>query len=65
MFFSFLVLFAFSVEELRRNNRNIKRINNEETAEFEAQIGMRQGYALRPLLFSVVLDEVMKKEETN
>lgn len=46
---------------LCKNNRNVIRLNNEGFREYEMQIRVNQGCVLSPLLFSVVMDEAMRK----
>lgn len=49
---------------LYKNNSSVVRINNVELREFEVEVGLRQGCVLSPLLlFSVVLDEGIKKSK--
>lgn len=45
---------------LYRGNTNCVRMNNEESREFTAEIGVKQGCVLSPLLFTIVIDEAVK-----
>lgn len=36
-------------------------MNNEESREFTAEIGVKQGCVLSPLLFTIVIDEAVKE----
>lgn len=47
------------IKAIYRNNKIIVRINNEESNEFRTNIGAKQGCVLTPLLFSLVVDEVL------
>jgi hypothetical protein len=34
---------------------------NQESAEFVMKLGLKQGCVLRPLLFSIVIDDIIKE----
>ena len=49
------------IKIIYKDNKNIVRTYNEESREFETMVGVKQGCALSPLLFSLILDEAMKE----
>ncbi|GJQ68068.1 hypothetical protein Trydic_g10685 [Trypoxylus dichotomus] len=49
------------IKALYKSNKNKVRTSNAESAEFESQIGLKQGCVLSPLLFSILIDDAVKK----
>ena len=45
---------------LYMNNGNKVRTHNNESTEFETKIGLKQGYLISPLLFEVLIDDVIR-----
>lgn len=41
------------------HNKNVLKINNEESKEFTKNIGVKHGCVLNPLLISMVVDEAL------
>lgn len=50
-----------AIESLYNNSRNYVRTNNQQSEEFLTTYGLRQGGVLSPLLFNVVMDDIIKK----
>lgn len=48
------------VKSLYKNNKNKAKMHNKESTEFETKVEVKQGCVLSPLLFSIVLNDVIK-----
>jgi hypothetical protein len=55
----------YDSQALYKNNRNKIRMYNPESAEFGTKIGLKQGCALSPLLFSTVIDDIIRNAKKN
>lgn len=53
------------IKSLYENTVNYVRVRNEASRTFISKIGLRQGCILSPLLFNIVLDDVVKKCKGN